>query len=78
MRDPGPVPLVSPEYETISWFARFLAEQFGMREGPALGQLLRFYDGLRKATQHPLGMASLVIEIRDEPTPPVTEESEGA
>ena len=75
MKDPGPVIAGTEYHYAISEYARAMAKHFDIAVPAALGQLLKFDDAIRRVTKNPMGMSSLVIEVKDETgsEPPVGE-----
>jgi len=66
MKDSGPVKTGTKESKAMFDYADSLANRLGMHTSAALGQVLKFDDAIRKATQSNIGMSSLVIEVVDQ------------
>jgi hypothetical protein len=65
MKDPGPIRASTEDHKAALEYANSLAKRFEMAPAAIFGQVLRFDDALRRVTQNPIGMASLVIDVRD-------------
>lgn len=66
MKDPGPIKVGSEAHLAANNYANSLVKRFGMAAPAALGQVIRFDEAIRRVAKTKIGMASLIIEIKDE------------